>query len=128
MSDFSRPEYASYVALCRELELERQFREGDWFGRLFAAGDMAPFLFSDETWGYADRPARVPNRHGDTFWLPSLSDWMEMLSASGHDDVRIWKRSLGGYVAVGYQGPIASVEGPTREEACARLWIEVRNG
>lgn len=31
MADFSRPEYAGYVALCRDLRLAHEWRYGEWF-------------------------------------------------------------------------------------------------
>lgn len=135
MSDFSRPEYASYVALCRELALARIIRFGDWYE---LAGAVS---CSVENWeGHSTNEALV--------WLPSLSDWLEMLETVSVRaiELRYWTSDVGGpdgfpqgFLLTGTPSslrqagpgqpwlpqPTRTVDAPTREEAAARLWMAV---
>jgi hypothetical protein len=132
VSDFSRPEYASYVQLCRELDVNpreagRRWQIGDWKID-HETGEVGLLTKADPSWY-------------DYYWLPSLADWLEMLAAAGYSALLIYRHladddALGTYV--GYEAMVATdasfapgelgpnTEGPTvaptREEAAARLW------
>jgi hypothetical protein len=120
MSDFSQPEYASYVALCRELKLEREFQDGDLIWRKGEIADTGRWyeLYSADI------------RRGSAFgsWLPTLSDWLEMLEGAGIETVMVNHEAIGGSW-VGEQeytmGESRVAYAPTREEAAARLWMAV---
>lgn len=126
MPDFSRPEYASYVALCRELKLKRAFQSGDWLEIRYARTGLADG-FTTGVWGsgYDDWP---DDSSAPVIWLPALSDWLEMLATIGnfyawveiHWEGDEWAISVGPHHN---KGRFAMA--PTREEAAARLWVHV---
>lgn len=143
MSDFSKPVHESYVSLCRELRLERDWHVGDWFAwlELDLTVDYVGLWDHDAEEPYDPESRPPPERR--RVWLPSLSDWLEMLEKGGHP------RSGWNHISFHWLPfPDGSTEGrhapcwtantlttanralwygigPTREEACARLWMAV---
>jgi hypothetical protein len=126
MADFSQPVYASYVALCRELKLERT---RDAVGKLtFRYGDWVYHPHMIQIW-----EGPWVGEGEDYIWLPSLSDWLEMLEEIGLEDFRYLRTIPGGrvHIVAGFMtgSPFTGEEfadGDTPEEAAARLWMEVR--
>ena len=119
MSDFSRPEYKSYIELCRELALPREWQNGDQVIDPYEIKyELGPSLLQDYDLIHQDSIK-------ECIWLPSLSDWLDMLEEAGEDFIAICP----GYEIFVNDG--MGVEkvaiAPTREEAAARLWMEVRN-
>lgn len=135
MSDFSKPEYASYVALCRKLRLERGFQEGD----LYTPGIGYRLLDPRHTvlrHGGPDHaqfdgiPSSTEERgkKGKQMWawLPQFSDWLDMLEAAGCRVIRTHDmRDHLGYRVAWDEPNGYAVTAPTREEAAARLWNAV---
>lgn len=116
MPDFSRPEYSSYVALCRELRLEHELVDGEQY----VEPDEAPetrCVGCENEYGY--EPSK------DAVWLPQFSEWFVRLLSRGVGRIEIEllhpKYTVNG---VGPSGP-KSGTGATSEEAIARLAIAV---
>lgn len=125
MTFFSGPEYASYIALCRELRLEREFERGDWFwlpsSSAILGGGKIDLCDEERTLSYYARDE-------DWIWLPRLDQWLVKLEEMGWTGVFISLLAGGGYVAEGQQGmedeaPVG--RGSTREEAVLRLYCAV---
>lgn len=124
----------TYVTLCRELNLEHEFAPGDWywwnsfvmlFGQVTAFESIHGFTHHEVPLG--------------SCWLPSLSDWLEILRTQG------WDTNLESYADGSFsfeahepfdeknprkQGRIIEVAEEFRykcgpEEAAARVWMEV---
>lgn len=118
MSLFDAPEYESYIALCRELRLERTFELGDW---VVYATDTTDVLAFDDN--------RDPNRTAEgVVWLPRLDQWLAMLEEAGVEGVVLER--LGSIFFATDRTPVTHSEGyarrgNTREEAAARLWMAV---
>ncbi|PZR71774.1 MAG: hypothetical protein DLM66_00100 [Candidatus Dormiibacter spiritus] len=117
MADFSRPEYASYVQLCRELRLERTLTNGDWY--YVEDGRVHVIVYKKSPYPASAR----------AIWLPTLSDWLEMLEEAGitsvgfdRDDSKIWIVGEDDRPFPEARIGVAS----TREEAAARLSMAVR--
>jgi hypothetical protein len=151
VSDFSRPEYASYVALCRELKLAHKFERGD--SVYYAAGTDPSSRESVTVWINCDEDSYPESAETDdmAIWLPSLSDWLEMLEAIRFGRVKFDNQrlaelgvlnpeNLGPWSALGDRDDFRTAPanpnfviagawaygcGPTREEAAARLWMAV---
>lgn len=106
MSDFGRAKYVSYVALCKKLRLKREFQTGDWY------------LWEGAICLFTPRPANAregyidPEAPGNAIWLPTLSDWLEMVGPEG---VRMFAE----YTLRHF--------GLTPEEVAARLWVKVES-
>jgi hypothetical protein len=140
VSDFSLPVYESYVSLCRELKLTTPHRRGDWALNLKTSQlGQSP----DEPWAWSDRYPEA--------WLPTLSDWLEMLEEARFGRVQFDNQrlaelgvlnpeNLGPWSALGDRDDFRTAPGntnevvagawaygcgPTREEAAARLWMAV---
>lgn len=115
---------ASYSQFCRELRLEREFEEGDWF-----------LWFYPENGGRDERSLlRIatrtpePKRSGKhNVWLPTLTDWLFMLEEAyqaspdfeemeAYEPVRIRVLSALADHARTY------VDSLSWEEVAARLW------
>ena len=122
---FNTPEHKSYIALCRDLWLERQFEEGDWYAYV----DDGPIRNGQKVVAWFDEVSEVNAAGPDAFWLPRLDQWLGMLEEAGEDDVQIQRcgnQMEPLYHAAGRRGnPVRVSNGPTREEACARLWMAV---
>lgn len=147
MPDFSAPEYASYVALCRELRLRREFQEGDivWVDLEDGPETIGISIVSA-------RDAETGVKSGADFtWLPQLADWLEMLQENGiawmvlgrrRGSTHYRRRPDGSYDMVGKDSsgyvirPSRGVGDPdaweeetgqyqTLEETAARLWMKV---
>jgi len=140
---FSGPEYGSYVALMRELRLERKFEEGDYAA--WAGSPAGPWtvLLTDGAAAHAGHRAMFGYGPGDqawSVWLPRLDQLLAMLEDAGRP--RIWfdpRPWPAGHALVTWETYItkpgqcwvamsheeASPESPTREEAAARLWIAI---
>jgi hypothetical protein len=114
MPDFTAPAYTSYLSLCRELRLEREWTNGDWF-----ALDGA----------YVHHTTSLDDAREDpeSIWVPRLADWLDILEEVGIDSVTIERINhvwfARGFDANGHGGMLG---GSTREEALARLWMSVR--
>lgn len=108
---FDGPEHASYIALCRELRLERELRDGDFVALPYAGREV-------HVCGVSVAPGVM--EHGGV-WLPRLDQWLAMLEAAGADAVALIS-SGGSYIVKAHA---AEADGPTREEAAARLWLAV---
>lgn len=132
---FDGPAHESYIALCRELQLERQFEEGDWHVSL--AGYVSPTLTGRPNLvtaaevrlrrALADGSANGPEQV-DSAWLPRLDQWLVMLEEAGVLGVDIER--LGTVWFATDHDPGTDREGyarrgGTREEAAARLWLAV---
>ena len=118
---FDGPEYASYVALCRELRLEHKFEEGDVF--VYSTGPAyatEPIVFSKLQ---PDSTLRV--------WLPRLDQWLAMLRIAGRQSFELhastyMEQQFGAsdyYVGASWQS--SDSHGDTPEEAAARLWMAI---
>jgi hypothetical protein len=117
---FAGEEYASYIALCRELRLALPWiwRSGDWYefrGRV----NLVPVTSEPAAYlaGLGVLPEATP--------LPRLDQWLAMLEEAGEDTVVLVKDDRWGRSAqTGKPGrpPWA----PTYEEVVARLWMSVR--
>jgi hypothetical protein len=136
MADFKKEEYKVYLKLCEELKLVHEYRTGDWFYEhtppmVVSESGVAYVKCWNIEWSYIEKDL------GQWwFWLPNMSDWLEMLEKEGYDDLELihWteKKRLEN---VRYmmrpsesdgRGPV--VGGQTREEAAARLWQAVTSG
>lgn len=129
---FSGPEYASYVALCRELRLEREFTAGDFYAAPVPVSVIAPEGFEVLIW--VDL-FRLPHATQDCAWLPRLDQWLAMLEEAGVESVTIqlaWTNPEDPgekeYVAFdAWDVPDADDlrNYTSREEAAAQLWVAV---
>lgn len=118
---FDGPEHASYIALCRELRVpfdshDEPSLKGSWFearpGDIFLAGESDP-----------DAGSAYPTEK--CVLLPRLDQWLAMLEeVSGH--VFMLERDGDVYEATLGEGSWVGGNGPTREEAVARLWMALR--
>lgn len=123
---FHRTEYGTYLALCRSLKLTRDpLRPGDWHLGFRFGG---PFLYG----GAADYWS-LPDAYPGHVWVPRIEDWLELLHDRGHGTIHIGLTTAPGvYFAATWRYPTTLTEGgnvvangPTREEALARLLMEV---
>ena len=128
---FDSPEYASYIQLCRELQLEHQLSAGDWVAQVTGpfGEPCTPYIFcvalEDEKDGTA--PA-WSTRTTQYVWLPRLDQWLAMLEEAGMTEVDL-HGERDRYVALDGANlhdsdlPLRQGSGPTREEASAHLWV-----
>jgi hypothetical protein len=115
---FEGREYESYIALCRELGLKREFECGDvWcFWKDVSNG---PFIQGASGHDGADELA---------IWLPRLDQWLELLEREDPEhskQITIEHREDGWYVAR-YVADRAAA--PTLEESFALLYRAVKDG
>jgi hypothetical protein len=118
VAHFRHPEYASYVALCRDLKLKP--------GRPPESGDEHEFS-----------QAQAP------VWLPRLDDWLAIFLAAGWGGFSLWRRPPAGWTGQPLPPPtmgwacrpinagaieydLDPPDAPTPEEACARLWLALQ--
>lgn len=117
---FEGEKYASYIALMRELRLEREFEDGDWL--IDSAGFVG--LYYGASISYGDEPK-------DAVWLPRLDQWLSLLEAAGERDICFsqghpdalpdeWCCGTSDHWEGGF---IYTGNAPTREEAAARCWL-----
>jgi hypothetical protein len=130
---FAGPEYASYVQLCRELLLERELQQGDFYVEFQDALRLASVhVYAPVVWP-SKSPVVVPRGSPakGTVWLPRLDQWLAMLEGIGvrlmafeplppDEDhaTETWNCAARGVLGVGV----------TREEAAARLWMALAHG
>ena len=129
MALFAGPEYASYIALCRALRLEREFEVGDWALRIITkdGSRTARYLMT------SDAVAIWPAAEEMMVWLPRLDQWLAMLEMAGFPYVQIERFGRRKYVcavaSAGEEPPHDHTRSAgswlTREEACARTWCAV---
>lgn len=110
---FEGEKYVSYIALMRELRLEHEFADGDWF--IDSAGFVG--LYYSASISYGDEPR-------DAIPLPRLDQWLAMLEAAGWV-FHLTARQPGYAIWASREGLHGREEGPTPEEAAARLWMTV---
>lgn len=133
MTLFDGPEHASYIALMRELRLEREFEEGDWHCSI--AGYVSPTLPGTPMLVTAVElrlTAMVGSENlADSVWLPRLDQWLAMLEEAVKSDE--WLLYQEGLMpdGSGFKRYCAEFEHGTTKaastpgEACARLWCAV---
>lgn len=108
------PEFTpEYVALMRELALERKFQRGDWVVESGAA-----YATNEFTAGVSSGPNHV--------WLPLEADWLRMLEEAERPSIRV-KGYRDGFTATALGAGIER-HAPTRLEALARLWMAIAAG
>ena len=121
---FEGPEYASYIALCRELRLERQWQDEDAY---IVDGETIIDLHGTLTSMEEVRDAA--EEHG--VWLPRLDQWLAMLEETY---AAKWKEATAGPCRPGQARKmaldmlaVASERFPREsiEEIAARLWCAV---
>lgn len=125
MSFPSGPEHASYVALCRELRLERErgFELGDWW--VWLTLEDPPILVDE---GFLRTVFALIDLQ---IWIPRLDQLLAMLEVAGVRDVGFWAfddRTKCGVLTAGDFDGISYGDletAPTREEAALRLWMAV---
>lgn len=116
-------EYSVYIELCRSLKLKRyplpEAQEGDWFWSNAYCRVLVAIPQSEQ------RPK------DSDFWLPQISDWLDILAIAGIESVH-FHRVGDDYIVRGewdlsYHSAKGSEvgRGMTREEAIARLAIAV---
>lgn len=121
MPDFTRPEYQSYIALCRKLSLEHEWQEGD---HLWTPGGMVGVR--EDVYVYHGPGTDLAHRDGlIRVWLPQLADWLDMLEEAGHDQVEFRPWGTGRYQVMLYAAGREEHGPPTREEAIGRLAVAV---
>lgn len=125
---FKAPEYASYRYLCRELRLERDLESGDLYHESNALVDKV-HIYAPVVWPPHSR-VTLPrgNEAEGTVWLPRLDQWLAMLEEAGYADFYLYIRRPGTWSAScgdWCDNPRFEAEGPSREEAVARLWMAV---
>lgn len=145
---FDTEPYQEYVTLCRELRLERDFEEGDWYAAyddLEVLGVYIRLVTEDAMPGFSTVA------WSEVRWLPRLDQWLSKLEEAGVRNVAFQTLSptesspfeeLGGPLRPIILPPdaprygcidlnqIGDVKrawpyGACREEACARLWLAV---
>lgn len=118
---FEGLEYASYIALMRELRMgegTRMCRMGDWYVDA-----------NDEPRCIGWHPERQAFVEGVLVWLPRLDQWLDMLEEAGVPDVGFWSGEGFGKCGILCPGDFDGISyadletASTREEACARLWL-----
>lgn len=126
MADWRNEEYKDYWALCEELNLVHKFKAGDWFYEhtpkmVVSSSGVARVA----CWSYEYR--YIEEDLGQWwFWLPSVSDWMEMLEKLGSVHIRLSKGKRDAqWLADSWSEPDVLAWGKTREEAMGRLWMAV---
>src|SRR5215471_15945513 len=128
---FEGPESASYIALCRELQLQRvKFEPGDWCTFDVGGGSSGPYLIELDDEG-ASTDFVHPRNHGRYIWLPRLDQWLAMLEEAY---AAKWKEATAGPCRPGQARKmaldmlaVASERFPREsiEEIAARLWCAV---
>jgi hypothetical protein len=130
---FDGPEYESYIALCRELRLERSLELGDWYAH--SEVDLQHPLVL----GWREQLIIGPITEWTWVWLPRLDQWLMMLEEAGWMEVRfspsaylmdespVFWRVEGSGIDRRYNvhTTVEYTDLRTREEAAARLWMAV---
>lgn len=123
---FDSPEYASYVALCRELRLEREYEKGDYYTAPVPVSTIAPDGYEVLVWISL---YRLPNANEECTWLPRLDQWLDLLEEEGYATIEFCARAIDmeRYLYGAHPDNMASFTGwlSSREEAAARLWMAV---
>jgi hypothetical protein len=144
---FDGPEYEPYIALCRELRLEREFEECDHYAAFWNPWEGSAPPPKVTTWTNAKQDwsaARTWFDRGstsarDVVWLPRLDQWLTMLEEAGWMEVRfspsaylmdespVFWRIEGSGIDRRYNvhTTVEYTDLRTREEAAARLWMAV---
>lgn len=129
---FESEAYRSYIALCRELRLERKVKEGDWLTSRWKSrsgwsewSDLG--MCNDDGGGCHNANFWETEDQGEEIvWLPRLDQWLAMLEEAGVDSITIHRMPGYGY-RVAWDAPNGyACTYSTREEAAARLWMAVR--
>jgi hypothetical protein len=131
---WAKGEGQSYISLCRELRLGREFTEGDHYAAFWNAweGSTPPpkvtmWTNAKQDWSAArawfDRESTSAR---DVAWLPRLDQWLAMLEEVGVD-CPSFDRADEMYILwrFGMDDDEPRGEGPSREEAAGRLWMAV---
>lgn len=134
---FDAPAYASYIALCRELNLTKDRAEPGDIALIWLHHDDPPWVSAGGEWyseqGFSAHGGHwrrdVLGKEGDgDIWLPRLDQWLTMLEEAGVLGVDLEK--LGACYFATDHTPGTDREGytrvgDTREEAAAHLWMAV---
>lgn len=91
MSDFTRPEYASYVALCRELNLSHPLSERTKYGT-FQVPSLSDWFEMLGTTGVSLTFVRVPPTFG---WWAESTRWTSGVVSPTREEAmaRLWMRA-----------------------------------
>lgn len=136
---FDAPEYRSYIALCRELRLKREFDWGDWFVDIDSWSPRGPSLVYPDARQVGDR---IQTRLTETrtnrtvIWLPRLDQWLVILEealalsyrrTAGSDPPQFLARSGWARRQALTMLQVRAEHYPDEpvEEASARLWMAV---
>lgn len=138
---FDTPAYASYIQLCRELNLTKERAEPGDIALIWLHHDDPPWVSAGGAWysekGFSSHGGHwhrdVLGKQGDGgIWLPRLDQWLTMLEEAGVLNVRFVfpnETSLGnrlvrdGDCLAPRMNPGATAA--TNEEIAARLWMAV---
>ncbi len=139
---FEGSEHASYIALCRELALEREWQPGDWYLYIPQGPHAPPDRLECVTVSDAG-PMRLLEglAHRQTIWLPLLHQLVALLDEAGESCVgfcaieteaahraRLAGQDYDGPTMDRYCGRVdedglaVNSTAPTHEEAAARWW------
>ncbi len=134
---FEGEAHQSCLALCRELHLERDFEEGDWFWwpggpsrtRVNAPGqgwDEGVYCLNGTATDEGGIPEADQRDRQDCIWLPLLHQWIALLRVAGVDAVHLVYDPQWGWSAQVTRPIFKPAWAPTPEEAVARLWVRVQ--
>lgn len=128
---FNGPEYERYRQLCRELQLERKFEDGDWFwwpGRTFREPGVYLSMPTDSWHGGWDYT--IDGWPGQAVWLPRLDQWIAMtadLLGGSEVGLDLQAQRIGALkLAGGYAPRDPNADAWTMEEYAAHLWQDIR--
>lgn len=129
--------HVSYIILCRELRLEREFEEGDWYA--FAVPTSAEWPTALFTHRAGPDPRQLHRTGNYCAWLSRLDQWIRLLQEATErcDFALVGFNETTGPLAVRFryraewdwwqagEDRHAEAVGDTPEEAAARLWMAV---